>query len=99
MLCLRIEISGAHGLIEDLIGGREAGGAAGRDAGGAAGRQAVRKQFAGAAGTIRLSVGVWHHRRQRTEAAMGGTTGWVMVGLELTVVAIIAIALWLALRK
>lgn len=95
MLCLRIEISGAHGLIEDLIGGREAGGAAGRDAG----RQAVRKQFAGAAGTIRLSVGVWHHRRQRTEAAMGGTTGWVMVGLELTVVAIIAIALWLALRK
>jgi hypothetical protein len=30
---------------------------------------------------------------------MGGTTGWVMVGLELTVVAIIAIALWLALRK
>ena len=95
MLCLRIEISGAHGLIEDLIGGREAGGAAGRDAG----RQAGRKPFAGAAGTIRLSVGVWHHRRQRTEAAMGGTTGWVMVGLELTVVAIIAIALWLALRK
>jgi hypothetical protein len=30
-----------------------------------------------------------------TEAAMG----WVIVGLELAVVAIIAIALWLALRK
>lgn len=60
-----------------------------------AGRQTVREKAAGVAEVMKRLGGVWHHRRLVTEAAMG----WVMVGLELSVVAIIAIALWLALRK